>query len=611
MIKEILKKNELFSGLRQMAVFLNKTGISWKFFALSLSFSLGLTLFNLYTVALLFPLAQGIINGNFYNVRDLPLIGAVANAWPGRFASSLSLFALLVFWIYANIILKNALLYLSRVSNGRQARTATINMRQLLFTRCLSFSKSFYDRRQISDIHRIITRSSAVISEQFHSLQGFIVSSCLIIMYFGAMLHLSWKLCLVAAISFPLLNSLTKKIIARIRSYTKKSDELEISLANRLFDVLAGMPIVKAFTQERREEQKYQEANRQGAEEEYHAKKIFSLLEPLEDISVTTSILFLAFGMMFVIYVDKSLAAASAFVFFYLAQNLIGKLNSLNGFKVNIIRSTRMVNDINDLLENNNEHLIPDGRREFLGLKEGIRIEGLDFSYGDDPKKALSGLSLEIPAGKMTAIVGPTGSGKSTLASLLLRFYDCPAKKIMVDGVDLRDLQITGWRKRLAFIGQDGRLFNASVKENVAYGQNDDCSEAEIIAACQKAAADNFINLLPAGYDTVIGENGTSLSGGERQRLAIARALIRPADILIMDEATSALDPITEKKVMEAIRQEMSGKTLLVISHRLAAIKAADKIFFIEAGRVAESGSFNELLEKRGRFYEAWKTQEY
>jgi len=611
MIKEILKKNELFSGLRQMAVFLNKTGISWKFFALSLSFSLGLTLFNLYTVALLFPLAQGIINGNFYNVRDLPLIGAVANAWPERFTTSLSLFALLIFWIYANIILKNTLLYLSKVSNGRQARTATINMRQLLFERCLSFSKSFYDRRQISDIHRIITRSSVVIGEQFHSLQGFIVSSCLILMYFGAMLHLSWKLCLVAAISFPLLNSLTKKAIARIRSYTKKSDELEISLANRLFDVLAGMPIVKAFTQERREKKYYQEANRQGAEEEYRAKKIFSLLEPLEDISVTTSILFLAFGMMFVIYIDKSLAAASAFVFFYLAQNLIGKLNSLNGFKVNIIRSARMVYDINDLLEKNNEHLIPDGQKEYPGLREGIMIKGLDFSYSGASKKALSGLNIEIPAGKMTAIVGPTGSGKSTLANLLLRFYDCPAGKIMVDGTDLRDFRKTSWLKRLAFIGQDGRLFNASVKENVAYGQIDSCPEASIVNACQKAAADNFIKLLPEGYDTIIGENGTSLSGGERQRLAIARALIRPADMLIMDEATSALDPITEKKVIESIRQEMRGKTLLVISHRLASVKAADKIFFLESGQIVESGNFNELLQKHGRFYEAWKTQEY
>lgn len=611
MIKEIFKKNELFSGLRQMAIFLNKTQISWRFFILSLSFSLGLTLFNLYTVALLFPLAQGIINGNFYNVRNLTLVGTIANAWPEKFTSSLSLFALLVFWIYANIILKNTLLYLSKVSNGRQARIATISMRQLLFERCLAFGKGFYDQRQISDIQRIITRSATVIGDQFHSLQGFIVSSCLIVMYFGAMLHISWKLCLVAAIAFPLLNSLTKKAIARIRSYTKKSDELEISLANRLFDVLAGISIVKAFAQEKREQQNYQAVNRQGAEEEYQAKKVFSLLEPLEDISVTTSILFLAFGMIFVIYIDKSLAAASAFVFFYLAQNLIGKLNSLNGFKVNIIRSARMVSDINDLLERNNEYLIPDGQREFSGLKEGIKIKELNFSYNGASQKALAGLELEIPAGKMTAIVGPTGSGKSTLASLLLRFYDCPSKTILVDGVDIRDFQIASWLKRLTFIGQDGRLFNATVKDNVSYGNNGLCREEEIAAACQKAAAENFIALLPDGYNTIVGENGASLSGGERQRLAIARALVRPADIMIMDEATSALDSITENKVMSAIRQEMKGKTLLIISHRLATIKAADQIFFIEAGQVIENGSFDELLEKHGRFYEAWRTQEY
>jgi ATP-binding cassette, subfamily B, bacterial MsbA len=608
MFKKILESG-VIKDLRQIISFMKLTGVRLKFFILSLFFSLSLTLFNLYTVALLFPLVQGIINGNFNHVKDLKLIGTVVKHYPLIFNNSIKLFVLLIVWIYVNIIFKNILQYISSVSIGYQAKNATVNMRKLLFDKCLEFGKSFYDKNKVANIHAIVTKSSGTIEVQFKSLQSLIVDIFLIAMYLSSMIFISWKLTIICGITFPIVNSFTKRSINRIKEITKKTEEASLALNDRIFNILNCIPLVKGFAKENYERNLYQIASQKEIDESFKAKKISSLLGPIEDVGSTTSILLLAFGMAMVIYFDKGLSSANAFIFFYLAQNLINKLNSLNNFKLSIVQSGKMVDDINNLLQENNNYIIYNGEREFDNLKEKIEIKNLFFAYSTESKTVLNDLSLIIPKGKITAIVGPTGSGKSTIANLLLRFYDCPKDSIFIDGVDIREFEVKSLRKKIAFINQDSLLFNDTIRHNITYSLHEEISDDEVISISKKTMVHDFVDFLPEKYTTIIGERGSNFSGGEKQRIAITRALIKDYDLLIMDEATSALDAKTEQVIINMINTVSKDKTVIIISHRLSTIKNADNIIFIKNGKIEESGTLEEVLNLKGLFYNDWVAQ--
>jgi ATP-binding cassette subfamily B protein len=236
-------------------------------------------------------------------------------------------------------------------------------------------------------------------------------------------------------------------------------------------------------------------------------------------------------------------------------------------------------------------------------LPEGpgtVRLEGVRFGY-DTGRPVLDGLTLEFPAGQTTALVGPSGSGKSTVLNLILRLYDPEAGRVTIDGADIRGASLASLRRRIAFVGQDTFLFSAPVGENIRIGRPG-ATDAEVEAAARLAHAHEFIATLPAGYATEVGENGAFLSGGQRQRIAIARAVLRAAPILLLDEATSALDADSEELVRDAIERVSRGVTTIVIAHRLSTVLGADRICYLEGGRLVEEGGVQELLARGGRF---------
>jgi len=280
-----------------------------------------------------------------------------------------------------------------------------------------------------------------------------------------------------------------------------------------------------------------------------------------------------------------------------LGIKLMGVMNALPNLEVT-----------HKLLEDKTYSKIINGTREFSGLRSGIELRNVSFAHKNKESVTVSDISLRVEKDKVTAIVGPSGAGKSTLVDLFLRLYDVDSGVILIDGVDIKEYDRSSFLGKVGFVGQETFIYNASVKDNIAFGTEYDMEK--IMEAAKLADAHEVIRQLDAGYDTIVGDRGVRLSGGERQRIAIARAMIRRPQILVLDEATSALDNISEKVVQEAIDKVSESCTTLVVAHRLSTIRNADTIYVLDEGKVVESGTHDQLLSGKGKYWELYSRQE-
>jgi ATP-binding cassette subfamily B protein len=304
---------------------------------------------------------------------------------------------------------------------------------------------------------------------------------------------------------------------------------------------------------------------------------------------------------------DGKLTIGGLVFFNSLLGYLLGPLQSLAFVNLRVQDALVAVDRLYQIMDLELEEAGEERKIEFRGLREAIEFEAVSFRYGCRGN-ALEQLSLRIPAGQIVAIVGESGSGKSTFLKLLMGFYFPTEGRILIDGINIRDLSLSSLRDRIALVSQDPFIFNGTVRENIALGRPGAPLE-QVIEAARAAGLDEFITGLPERYETMIGERGANLSGGQRQRLAIARALLRQPEVLILDEATSHLDTATEQVVQENLRSALAGKTVILVAHRLSTIKDADLIYVLDKGRIAEHGVHRELLERRGWYGAVWLSQ--
>jgi subfamily B ATP-binding cassette protein MsbA len=480
------------------------------------------------------------------------------------------------------------------------------DLRNQLYERIIGQSHRFFAERSTGEmVSRVVSDADAIQAAVSTRMGDLLQESVTLVGLTFYLFYLNPVLALVSLVGAPLIITPVVQFGKRLRKTTHRSQERMAEIATILEETIRGVRIVKAFTMEPFEVNRFREATRNHLRWNLSAQRTQALTSPVMELlaGVCMVALFayaqsrIAAG---VLTTGQFISFMTALALMYAPIKKLNKVNlSLNTALSAAERVFRMLDIENEVREKENAVVLK-------SVGSGVRYEDVSFAYGADA--VLKNVSLEVAPGEIVALVGGSGAGKSTFVNLLPRFYDVTSGRITIDGVDVRDATLLSLRGLMGFVTQEVVLFNDTVRNNIAYGRSD-VAEAEVIAAAKAANAHEFVSALPNGYDTVIGESGVLLSGGQRQRLAIARALFKDPPILVLDEATSALDTESERLVQQALNNLMRGRTTLVIAHRLSTIRSAHKIVVLDRGRIAEMGTHEALLEHRGVYRRLYDLQ--
>jgi len=484
------------------------------------------------------------------------------------------------------------------------------DLRNHLYEATLRRSSSFFHRHAtgtilstlINDVDKVQSAVSYVIGEFLQQFFTFLVGLVFVIRLGG---QLSWALVLF----IPVVISSARKIGREVRTRTRSGQDKLAEIQNILHETVTGNRIVKAFNTEVWEVLRFKTAARRLFRANLRSVRIQSISSPLMDaIGAVAIAMFLFIGRNEILHGRMTMGLFGAFIIllFKLYDPVRKFAYFYNSFQQAMGASASMFTffDTEDDVREKPHAL------HFKQFQHAIRFEQVNFSYSTEEgeHQILHEIDLELKAGELLAVVGPSGAGKSTLVNLIPRFYDVSGGKISIDGVDLRTMTLASLRSQVAQVTQETILFNDTVRNNIAYGKPEMKREL-VVNAAKAALAHDFIERMPQGYDTVIGEKGVRMSGGERQRMAIARAILKNAPILILDEATSALDAESESLVQEALSNLMQGRTSIVIAHRLSTIRRADRIVVLENGRITAIGPHEELLNTSPTYQRLYSLQ--
>jgi subfamily B ATP-binding cassette protein MsbA len=475
------------------------------------------------------------------------------------------------------------------------------DLRTSLFNHIIYLPTRFYDDNNSGHIiSRVIFNTAQVTGAATDALKVIIREGLTVIALFGYIFYLNWKMSLVFIAVAPLIGVLVAKVGNKLRKLSTKLQDSAAELTQVCNEAVMGHRVVRSFSGEEYEAERFREASSDNRRRALKIVGITSISTPVQQLLVITAIAFIIFLILQPTFLTEM--SISGYVIYLTAIGMVPKplrqLSEVNGVIQKGIAAAESVFEIIDLQKEVNT-----GQRSADGLQGKIEIRNLSFRYPESAKQALIDIDLTIEPGQTVALVGRSGSGKSTLASLIARYYRHETGQILVDDVDIEAYDLYSLREKIAVVTQSVTLFNDTITNNIAYGrQLNERSQTAVEAAAQSAYALEFINALPAGFDTLVGENGVKLSGGQKQRIAIARALLKNAPIMILDEATSALDNESERFIQLALERAMRDRTTLVIAHRLSTIESADLIVVMDQGRIVEQGTHGELLARGGAY---------
>jgi len=551
-----------------------------------------------------------IFASSWLSIMPSILMGRVIDE--GIIGGNLEILIMLIIMSFGVLILSNLLSVFQTWMNVWVAQHITLDMRNHMFRHLLHMSHRFFSSTQQGEaITRMTTDIGGVQMVISGTLTGMINNIMLVIIAVVAMYQKNWILATAGIMLLPLLIAPTKKVGRKRWDITykaqAKNDEINQILAEALS--VSGQILVKLFTKEKAEYDKYSQANSEMTDlniKESMAGRWFRAT-----MAILTSsgplVIYLVGGLLMLRFGQTDLTVGDIAVMVALLERLYRPTNMLFNMQVDIIRSMALFTRIFQYYDMPIEIQSKDGALILPQMEGRIEFKNVSFYYEED-KPVLRDINFEVKPGRSAAIVGPSGAGKSTVINLIPRLFDVIQGQILLDGQDIRDLDLSWLRSNIGLVTQDTYMFNGTIRMNLLYAK-EEARDEELIKACQEANLHDFIVSLPKGYDTEVGNRGVKLSGGERQRLSLARAILKNPKLIILDEATSSLDSISESRIHEAIEPLLKGKTSLVIAHRLSTIMACDEILVISGGCLVERGNHSELLDLNGVYRMLYETQ--
>lgn len=546
-------------------------------------------------VAAVVPMLQLVQMGGQV-ARPTGRIGAVINSVLGVTHLPFTLVTILLFILLVLVGSQVVTLVQQRLVSGSVARFEA-ELRNRLYTAVMHADWQFFTAHKSSDVVTALLlecmRAGNAYSQLIMAL-GILIT---VFIYLVLAVLLSWQMTLIIVIAGGLLVLLLRSRVMRGSKYGEAiSEELGV-LGSEATEHVAAAKTVKAYSVEEATVERYDTTTHKYAHLQYRNSMNQAWLQfffqSISAAAITIGI------YVAVVYFNMSIAALVVFLLiFYRVSPRISNIQSLQS---SILSGIPGLVAADKLAIGAGEQEEQTGGADLGPLKDAFVLEDVTFTYDGERKPVLQNVALRIAAHKTTAIVGPSGAGKTTIVDLILGLVRPSSGNVAVDGTPLNQLSLATWRKRIGYVAQDSSFFHASVRENIRFGSAE-ATDEDIERAAQLAFAADFIAELPEGYDTIIGDRGVRLSGGERQRLALARAIVRNPDILVLDEATSALDAMSEEKIQQAVDGLADAMTIVIVTHRLATVRKADVIYFLQDGRVVEHGSWEELVAKGGRF---------
>ncbi len=520
--------------------------------------------------------------------------------------------AYLVLCIAVLIILgrigKLALQYATRLVVTARNERYRVKVGRETFGRVLVFGRQYFDGQAIGRIDAEIGWSSSVLGlliaaqELFRYVVSLLVKA-------GVMVAISIPLSIAFIVTLPLVQRLVAAVNRTVKRISEEGVEVDRQIRAQILDLLATIPLVKAYSQEETASGMYEEVLHEGESVAVRRERAIGIRYPIEEITILLAML-LVQGVFIYATGDFRPADLAVFgAFLIVLQQALRDYKLISRFSLRVFEELPRLEAVAGLFSDEGKFIVPSGEKGFGGLEHQIEVSHLNFRYAQATAEALHDLNTTIAAGKVTAIVGSSGAGKTTFVDLLARFYDCEPGTILLDGTDIREYSLSSLHSRMAIVSQDVWLLNRSLRDNLTFGLERTVPDKELAQALADVELDDLLEDLPSGLDTEVGDRGVRLSGGQRQRIALAQALLRDPNIVILDEATSALDSVIEQGVAEAIKRRLSGHTLIVIAHRLSTIRDADLILVFEGGHIVEHGIWNELIERGGAFYELYRAQ--
>lgn len=509
-----------------------------------------------------------------------------------------------------SMTLKNIFIFLG-VFVGAKLQVETIKYFQMrCFDQLIKVGMEYFNSRKGGDFHTITANHTQSIGGIVAALPELAVKLTTILVYVVMIIILSWEMTLIAVVLASFCSLLLNKLMTKAHRIGKNHTREFYNLNNASLELISGMKLIRYFGRETRVMDFLSNRLNEYSKARFNNTIIYGIVRPLFEvcaiISLGAILIYSSYGM----FQSGKIGIPTLITFLAIFQRMSAAAMHLNQFRVNYASNWAACNEVFQfLIDDDKEHLI-NGNKKIEFMQKELLFRNINFKYKTRKDKAINNISFSIKKGKKIGICGISGSGKSTITELLLRFYEPQGGEILLDGLNIKQLDVYAWRRCIGLVSQDVYLINDTIRNNISYGKHN-ATQDEIETVASKARAHEFIQELPQKYETIVGDRGVLLSGGQKQRIAIARAILIDPEILIFDEATSALDTESEKIVQQALDEVGEGRTVITIAHRLSTIFDSDRIFVINCGGIIEEGTHQELIQKGGTYKKLVQMQEY